>query len=85
MPSWTAVDESGNVYVSDYLNFTVRKVSRTGVVTTLAGLAGTVGSADGEGIAARFNHPDGVAVDSAANVYVADRNNNTIRKIRIPD
>jgi hypothetical protein len=73
VPSWTAVDESGNVYVSDYLNFTVRKVSRTGVVTTLAGLAGTIGSADG------------VAVDSAANVYVADRNNNTIRKIRIPD
>ena len=43
-----------------------------GVVTTLAGLAGNAGSADGTGSAARFDNPTGVAVDSAGNVYVAD-------------
>ena len=48
--------------------------------TTLAGNAGP-GSADGTGSAARFNHPSGVAVDSAGNVYVADSGNHTIRKV----
>jgi DNA-binding beta-propeller fold protein YncE len=48
-------------------------------VTTLAGLAGSSGSADGTGSAARFNQPFGLAVDSAGNVYVADEGNNTIR------
>lgn len=85
VPSWTAVDPSGNVYVSDYLNFTVRAVSPAGVVTTLAGLAGTIGSADGRGIGAQFNHPDGIAADTAGNIYVADRNNNTVRKIVTPN
>jgi len=51
------------------------------VVTTLAGLAGQHGSTDGTGSAARFNLPQNVAVDSAGNVYAADRTNDTIRKI----
>ncbi len=84
VPSWTAVDTAGNVYVSDYLNFTVRQVTPAGAVTTLAGLAGTEGSADGTGSVARFNHPDGVAVDGSRTVYVADRENDTVRKITIP-
>jgi len=85
VPSWTAVDRDGNVYVSDYMNFTVRQVTPDGVVTTLAGLAGTEGSANGTGKAALFNHPDGVAVDSERNVvYVADRNNNTVRRVVVP-
>ena len=67
-----AVDSAGNVYVADYDNHTIRKVTPAGVVTTLAGLAGSSGSADGTGSAARFNDPYGVAVDSAGNVYVAD-------------
>ena len=50
------------------------------MVTTLAGLAGSSGSADGTGSAARFDDPDGVAVDSAGNVYVADYGNETIRE-----
>ena len=53
-------------------NNTIRKVTPAGVVTTLAGLAGSSGSADGTGSAARFNYPSSVAVDSAGNVYVAD-------------
>ena len=51
------------------------------VVTTLAGTAGQIGSADGTGSAAQFYGPYGVAVDSAGNIYVADTNNDTIRKI----
>ena len=80
-PCGVAVDSAGNVYVADTDNHTIRKVTPAGVVTTLAGLAGSYGSADGTGTDARFNHPYGVAVDSAGNVYVADTCNNTIRKV----
>src|SRR5947209_203745 len=80
-PTGVATDSSGNVYVADQYNHTIRKITPAGVVTTLAGLAGSYGSADGTGSAARFNGPNGVATDSSGNVYVADTYNNTIRKI----
>ena len=80
-PNGVAVDAAGNVYVADYFNSTVRKVSPAGAVTTLAGLAGNNGAADGNGSAARFNYPLGVAVDTSGNVYVLDSDNNAIRQI----
>jgi hypothetical protein len=80
-PVAVAVDGAGNVYVADYRDSTIRKVTAAGVVTTLAGTAGMAGNADGTGAMARFWFPAGVAVDSAGNVYVADSNNSTIRKI----
>ena len=80
-PTGVAVDGSGNVYVADTDNYTIRKITPAGVVSTLAGLAGTSGSADGTGSAARFDWPHGVAVDGSGNVYVADTGNYTIRMI----
>jgi hypothetical protein len=80
-PSGVAADSADNLYVADTINHTIRKILPGRSVTTLAGLAESSGSADGTGSAARFNSPSGVAVDSAGNVYVADKNNFTIRKI----
>lgn len=80
-PRGIAVDGGGNLYVADYRNHTVRKINPAGVVTTLAGTAGTPGSTDGSGASALFKGLAGVAVDSAGNVYVADTDNRTIRKI----
>jgi len=81
-PTSVAVNASGIVYVSDSGNNLIRKISPDGVVTTLAG-TGLPGSANGTGASASFNYPQGIAVDAAGNVYVADAANNLIRKITI--
>jgi hypothetical protein len=75
-PIGVAVDRSGNVYVSDYNNENVRKISPTGVVKTLAGSAGLSSTNDGVGKAALFSSLWGVAVDQAGNLYVADQDHN---------
>ena len=76
-----ACDAAGNVYVADTYNCTIRKITSTGKVTTLAGIAGSQGSTDGTGAAASFFRPAGIACDTAGNLYVADTWNNTIPKI----
>jgi sugar lactone lactonase YvrE len=79
-PVGLAEDVSGNIYVADSGNNTIRKISRSGQVTTLAG-NGVFGNADGKGGDARFNHPSDVAVAADGTVYVADTLNHLIRKI----
>jgi sugar lactone lactonase YvrE len=80
-PQGVAVDTAGNVYVADYGNHLIRMISPVGVVTTLAGNVRTAGSTNATGTDASFFLPQGVAVDTAGNVYVADTSNHLIRKI----
>lgn len=82
-PGGTALDAAGNLYVADTDSHTIRQVTPAGVASTLAGLPGVSGSADGTNGGARFNQPLGVAVDSAGAVYVADTGNHTIRKLTL--
>jgi len=82
-PRGIAVDNNTNVYVTDLYNHTIRKLTSSGanwVVSTIAGLAGSSGSADGTNSNARFNGPYGIAV-AGGNLYVADTGNNTIREL----
>jgi len=80
-PRGVTVDSSFNVYVADSANGTIRKITSSGVVTTLAGTAGMIGSADGMGAAARFFTPIGIAVNGSGVLFVADADNQLIRKI----
>jgi sugar lactone lactonase YvrE len=80
IPRGIAVDKDGNLLVADCNNHAIRKVTRTGLVTTVAG-NGQAGFADGLGAAARFSHPFGVALDRDGMLLVSDFNNNTIRKV----
>lgn len=81
-PVGVALDLAGNLYVTDGQNNTIRKITGSRVVTTLAGSAGNAGSTDGTGTAARFYYPWGIAVDQdSGNLFVSDASNSTIRMI----
>ncbi|MBI4911911.1 MAG: hypothetical protein HY823_04165 [Acidobacteria bacterium] len=80
-PEYLACDASGNLYVTDVLAHTVRKMTPARQVSTVAGLADSPGAADGGGGSARFNHPEGIAVDPDGNIWVCDSYNHAIRKL----
>ena len=79
-PAGLATDASGNVYVADYNNNLIRKITPSGVVSTLAG-SGAAGATNATGSSASFRGPFGVTCDQSGNVFVADQNNNLIRKV----
>jgi uncharacterized repeat protein (TIGR01451 family) len=81
-PEDAAVDSTGNFYIADYYNSRIRKISTAGIITTVAG-DGSYGYSGDGGLAtnASLNYPQGVAVDSAGNLYIADVYNNRIRKV----
>lgn len=86
-PEGITLDPDGNILVSDFYNENIRKITPAGVVTTLAGhhgmgmIGSLQGPVDGIGTAARFWQPSGLALDSGGNLYVADADNRTIRKV----
>jgi uncharacterized protein (TIGR03437 family) len=81
-PHGVAADTAGNFYIADSGNNVVRKVSANGTITTLAG-NGTAGFGGDGGAAAsaQLSAPQGVAVDSAGNVYIADTGNSRVREV----
>ncbi len=81
-PRSVSIDLSGNLYIADAGNNVVRKVDTSGIITTFAGI-GTAGySGDGgQAGAARLNSPESVLADGAGNIYIADANNNVVRKV----
>jgi hypothetical protein len=79
-----ALDDAGNLYITDNYNDTIRKITPMGtnwVVTTVAGLAGAAGYDDGTNSQARFRRPQAIAIDGATNLYVTDRLNFTVRML----
>ena len=80
-PSDVAVDSVGNIYVADSGNHAIRRIAANGTVSTWAGTMGQQGDLNASGNSARFQSPQGIAVDVSGNVYVADTGNCLIRKI----
>jgi hypothetical protein len=82
-PAGLAVDASGNVYVGDSYNHSIRKITSSGVVTSLAG-TNTVGYVNGTGTTARFNYPTALVLNSAGTtLYIVDKDNHSIRALNL--
>lgn len=79
-PGGSAIDKSGNVFVADYSNHVIRKVSPNGNVTTYVG-SGVLGWADGQGLTAKFDSPNDIVIDQIGNMYLVEWNGNRVRMI----
>lgn len=79
-PGYMCMDPAGNLYVADYRNNKIRKITPTGDVTTFVG-SGSQGATDGTGTGATFYRPASICIDSQGNFYVADFMNHKIRKV----
>ncbi len=81
-PAGVSLDAAGNIYIADEYNNCIRKVNTSGVISTVAGKDTAGFSGDGgDATAAKLNHPTCVVVDAAGNMYIADKENNRIRKV----
>ena len=80
-PTALVLDSRGNIFVADRNNSLIRKIAPDGTVTTVAGTVGSTGSTDALGTRAKFRNPSGLAIDSGGNLYVADTDNNLIRRV----
>ncbi len=83
-PSGVTVDTEGNIYIADQWNNRVRKVDKNGTITTVAGIGGFWGGYSGDGgpaTQAELDRPSGVALDALGNLYIAEYENNCIRKV----
>jgi streptogramin lyase len=80
-PFGVVTDPEGNLFISDWGNQTIRKISYSGVVSTFAGEVGVPGFTNSFRLSARFNNPRGLAIDNERNLYIADEGNNVIRKV----
>ncbi len=81
-PAGLAFDSAGNLYIADYYSNRVRKIGPDGIITTVVG-NGEAGYSGNGGVAtaARLNGPDGITFDAQDNLYIADQENNAIRKV----
>ena len=80
-PTGLVIDNSGNIFIADQKNHTIRKITPAGLVTTLAGLAGNSGLVNSQGSFARFNLPTGLSVDKNGGLYITDQGNNLVRYV----
>ncbi|MXZ34666.1 MAG: hypothetical protein F4Z21_05275, partial [Acidobacteria bacterium] len=81
-PFGLATDNAGNLFIADYWNHRIRRVDPTGTISTIAGTGERGHSGDGgPAVAARLNSPDGIVVDSAGNLFIADSSNHRIRRV----
>lgn len=81
VPMGVALDGQGNIYIADLLNYVIRRIDPQGQVSTLAGMPGLSGYADGSGAAARFSSVSGIAVDAQGNILVFDHGNSLLRRV----
>jgi sugar lactone lactonase YvrE len=82
-PTGIAFDNAGNLYVSDYDQQCIRRITPAGAVKTIAGMAGMTGFMDGIGAAARFYHPNGMTFDGNKTLYISDAENNAVRTLDV--